>query len=301
MNDPERLLDGGSALERELLGSASDDVGSEAAYRRVQRAIGAAAMTTAATGAAAAGVAGASKAKALGGSLLVGKWLVVGATAGTLVAGSAYVTFALDAPPASRAAAPSSPAARPAGVAPAALASPSAVAAPPAPAAPESSATAETAAGSTAPEVTPRASAPALPEVASRPSHEAKSAAIAPPNETGDALVVPPAITVAPASSTPSSAPAESSLAEEVRIVDAARAALARRDPEAALEALARHRREFPGGALRLEAAVLGVRALLSTGRRAEAQAEGARVLAVHPTGPYASHVRALLDGREKP
>jgi hypothetical protein len=91
------------------------------------------------------------------------------------------------------------------------------------------------------------------------------------------------------------------SLAEEVRLVDVARAALGGGDPRAALAALARHRAEFPSGALQVEVSVLGVRALLAAGRRAEAESEGSRVLAAHPTGPYAERVRALLAGREKP
>jgi hypothetical protein len=91
------------------------------------------------------------------------------------------------------------------------------------------------------------------------------------------------------------------SLAEEVRLVDVARAALGRNDPRAALAALTRHRAEFPAGALQVEVSVLGVRALLAAGRRAEAEREGSRVLAAHPTGPYAERVRALLSGREKP
>jgi hypothetical protein len=286
MNDPERLLRGGSLLERELLESASSDAGSDAAYRRVQQVIGtAAAIGVASSSASANGAAlGAGKVKAAA-YLLFGKWLAIGATAGTVVAGTAYVALGPSRSAPERHEQSSLPRAAPPLI--------------------------------TAPPIT---TAPAASE-GGRGVAEAKSPADAPPGVLPSHATAPPALLTrrerphgegpAPAGSGaaspatdiehPEATPPAKRLAEEVYLVDTARAALARNDPEAALAVLARHRAEFPAGALRVEVAVLGVRALLGAGRRAEAEREGSRVLAAHPTGPYAERVRALLAGREKP
>jgi len=69
----------------------------------------------------------------------------------------------------------------------------------------------------------------------------------------------------------PSAAPAESDLSKESQLLRTAIAGLQRRDAAGALRELDQHRAQFPNGALREEANVLRVNALLAGGRRAEA------------------------------
>ncbi len=71
--------------------------------------------------------------------------------------------------------------------------------------------------------------------------------------------------------SPPSVAPAESDLSKESQLLRTAISRLERRDAAGALGDLDRHRAQFPDGALREEASVLRVNALLGVGRRAEA------------------------------
>ena len=277
MNDPERFLDGGRSLERALLESASADAGSDAAYRRVQHAIGVAtAIGTAGTSAAASGAAlGAGKVKAGISTALFGKWLLVGATAGTLAAGTtAYVAL--------------SPGGAPERDLPATRQAPAGTTRRAAPAPPPAIA-------SNAAETQLRAVPLAEPPADVSPSRAVTSRTR---RDRGPASVDSREATPGTGTAAAVPAPPARSLADEVNLVDDARDALTRNDPKAALAALARHRAEFPTGALRLEAAVLGVRALLGAGRIAEAEREASRVLAAHPTGPYAERVRALLADR---
>jgi hypothetical protein len=243
MNDPERLLRGGSLLERELLESASSDAGSDAAYRRVQQVIG----TAAAIGVAS------SSASANGAALGAGKVLAIGATAGTVVAGTAYVALGPSRSAPERHEQSSLPRAAPPLI--------------------------------TAPPIT---TAPAASE-GGRGVAEAKSPADAPPGVLPSHATAPPALLTrrerphgegpAPAGSGaaspatdiehPEATPPAKRLAEEVYLVDTARAALARNDPEAALAVLARHRAEFPAGALRVGPACRGRAGRVSRARRA--------------------------------
>jgi hypothetical protein len=65
--------------------------------------------------------------------------------------------------------------------------------------------------------------------------------------------------------------PAPSDLSKESQLLRTAIAGLERRDAAGALQDLDRHRAQFPNGALREEANVLRVNALLAIGKRAEA------------------------------
>jgi type IV secretory pathway VirB10-like protein len=84
-------------------------------------------------------------------------------------------------------------------------------------------------------------------------------------------------------------------LAAEVALLDRARAELARGDTAAAARSLARHGREFAGGALVAEAQFLELRILLRRGQRAAATALARRFLERFPLSPLARRVRALV------
>ena len=95
--------------------------------------------------------------------------------------------------------------------------------------------------------------------------------------------------------------PPRSRLAEEMHLLDAARRALASGDPRSALATLNDYERAFPSGALRPEASVLEVRALLATGDRAGAEALGQSVIERAPQSEHADAVRAELRARSNP
>jgi hypothetical protein len=89
------------------------------------------------------------------------------------------------------------------------------------------------------------------------------------------------------------------SLAHEVELVEAARAALARGDAAGALRSLDAHDRELPAGALMPESRVLRIEALVRAGgdgNRERANTLGDAFLSANPTGPQARRVRSVLD-----
>lgn len=96
----------------------------------------------------------------------------------------------------------------------------------------------------------------------------------------------------------PREASAQSPLdvSEEVRLVDAARAALRVGDPSTCLRLLNTRQHRFPKGLLGPEAAIVRIEALHSSGERELVRAEGERFLVRHPSGPLATRVRAILD-----
>jgi hypothetical protein len=104
-----------------------------------------------------------------------------------------------------------------------------------------------------------------------------------------------------PATETPSaspppaerSAPAQA-LAREVQLLDNARREIAAAEPVAALALLDAHDREFPTGALRPEAVVLRIEALMKTGNRRAAFELGERSVGTLPDG-YARRIKNLL------
>lgn len=92
-----------------------------------------------------------------------------------------------------------------------------------------------------------------------------------------------------------------SGLADEMRVLDGVRRALATGAPRSALSALGNYEHAFPQGALRPEAAVLKVRALLAAGDRAGAEALGQRIIERAPRSEHADAVRAELAHRTNP
>jgi hypothetical protein len=100
---------------------------------------------------------------------------------------------------------------------------------------------------------------------------------------------VPPAVEPRPAQPKLS---ADEQLALEKSYVEQARAAMARKDVDAALDALAQHERRFPKGQLTEERLALTVMALSSAGRSIEAKNVAAEFRRRFPTGLF----RATVD-----
>jgi hypothetical protein len=81
-------------------------------------------------------------------------------------------------------------------------------------------------------------------------------------------------------------------LAAQRALLDTARAALGRGNSAAALDALDAHQREFPNSVLSEEREALAIKALAGAGRRAEAEARGARFRSRYPN----SILRPAID-----
>ena len=115
-----------------------------------------------------------------------------------------------------------------------------------------------------------------------------------PPQKDTRVRLEAPAATTAASAAEP--APAQSSLAEELRLLDRARSALQQGQPGVALAALNRRDRAHPQGALGPEATVLRVQALLALGDRPAARRVADRWLRRHPRGAHSRRIRSLLN-----
>ncbi|MDF3070583.1 MAG: hypothetical protein K0R38_6184 [Polyangiaceae bacterium] len=144
---------------------------------------------------------------------------------------------------------------------------------------------------------------PARPALVPRPSsvpREGRPGAPAPrPAEARVALPPPTSAAPAPSSPVPDAPRREAPEAKrnegasrsgsarqyalELEILEPARQAIARGNYAAALEAVARHEQSFPSGQLAEERSALRVRALWSSGRRAEARAAAAVFASRYP------------------
>jgi len=100
----------------------------------------------------------------------------------------------------------------------------------------------------------------------------------------------------APVKRTSKPAPADSAadLGEQLRLIDAARAAVAAGNASAAAAALSSYRTRFPRGPFGQEAAVLQIKTLDLQGNHALAAAEARNFLARYPNSPHASVVRRI-------
>lgn len=94
--------------------------------------------------------------------------------------------------------------------------------------------------------------------------------------------------------------PAGSSLADEVTLVDDARAALRRGDVARALTRLETHATRFPSGALTIERDALRIEALATQGREAEARAAALSFTRAHPGAPIPPRAKKALEGDAK-
>jgi hypothetical protein len=141
---------------------------------------------------------------------------------------------------------------------------------------------------------TPLASTPSSPRVVT-----SDSVSPAPPPSEPTGSPSPRASGATPPGEAPAPSRTEgasgSRLAEEVASLDRVRRAVRGGDGARALADLARHRREFPRGALGVEAAVLEIEALARAGRRAEAVARARVFRAAQPSSPYAARLRAIV------
>lgn len=283
------LLGEPTELESLLLESAGDDEPAAEALEKVGAAlgVGAAALATASAGSALAGsTAAAGNAVALAKPLTaisLAKWLAVGIGAGMATGGVAQV--------ASRAVEP----------APAVMLTAAPVAAPPstvatrAPLAPA----ARVEVTSPAPEAaSPIGTAPPASTATFAPLPAATGAALDPapnavPAHTGSAAFdAPPANTVGTA--------VTSTLGDETKALDGARAALARGNAAQALAGLDAYRAKWPAGALGAEAALLRVDALLRLGNRPSAEREASALIGAAPSSRYATRARALLAAKRE-
>jgi hypothetical protein len=97
----------------------------------------------------------------------------------------------------------------------------------------------------------------------------------------------------------PALAPKPSTLAEEVAILDQARAAAAQGDSVGTLKLTNRYKRQFPNGTMAPEAQLLQVEALVRTGQTAAAAPIARQLLQAAPNGPHAERIRALLPAKD--
>jgi hypothetical protein len=97
----------------------------------------------------------------------------------------------------------------------------------------------------------------------------------------------------------PSHASARFEVAEEVRLVDAARAAIRSGDAARCLDVLSERKQRFPKGVLAPEAAMLRISALKISGQSAQAKREAEQFLTRYASGPLANKVRATLSALE--
>jgi hypothetical protein len=135
----------------------------------------------------------------------------------------------------------------------------------------------------------------ALPTLAVPPVIEGTTTTAEAPKSAPEALEAPkPTAPSKPSSSAES--PRETTLRDEVALLDRARAEIARGATGEALATLAKHDATFPRGFLGSEAEVLRIEALVRAGRTTEAKSRGEALLAREPNGPHAQRVRTLLD-----
>lgn len=136
---------------------------------------------------------------------------------------------------------------------------------------------------------------------ASTPANVAPSANLAPPPSapaSASATLAPPdspAPSAAPKPLPLTPTPREIGLADETRMLDEARTALAKGDPRGALLVLDRYDREAKQRVLGPEATMVRIEALHARGDDKAARAIARRFLAANPGSAYEDRVRSLL------
>jgi TolA-binding protein len=269
MSAPRRLIEADDELERELIRSAHGDGPSDRALERMLLGLGVEVSKLPPTLASASPSAAASS--KIPGALLA-KWLAAGMAIGAVTSsGAQLIGGTVDPQVPSLARTSESSLGRAAPPAPSQLSPPSQ--ATPAPTLPASAVL-----PTTRPRPAPQLGLPA--PAAAESSSSAETTAQQP--ALGSFALEPPPARPA-------------TLADEMRLLDAARRALADRDASTALSRLASYESAFPNGALQPEESVLKVRALLAAGNRAAAEALGKRVIERAPRSEHADAVRAVL------
>jgi hypothetical protein len=92
-------------------------------------------------------------------------------------------------------------------------------------------------------------------------------------------------------------APKAPPIVEEAALLQAARSALARREPDRALARIREHARKFEHGALAEERGVLEVRAWCQLGEIAEARRAAEALVAASPGSGWAARVHRPCEG----
>jgi hypothetical protein len=277
MKDPSRWVELSSdEFERDLLLSSRGDVGSERAYQRTLTSLGVGvlipiAAAQVAEGAAASAALGAAPAKSLGAAVLL-KWLGSGMLLGTVTASGIGLSSHV-VQQASRAQVTVPTAAVPARRAPNVVAS------------------------------SPRLvlETPSIPASDRASNTTGRRGARMPEPPVAPSVPHAPALPASPAQVSDRELTDTNSLEREMRLLDAARRALARNAAAEALTTLRAYASEFEDGSLVPEARVLEVRALLAAGERERASALGRHIIAANPQGRHAEAVRALLARRSNP
>jgi len=100
--------------------------------------------------------------------------------------------------------------------------------------------------------------------------------------------------TVTSASAAPTASANMNDLSEQLRLIDAARTAIANHDASAAAQALASYSSQFPRGSFGQEAAVLRIETLEQQGNHQQAAAQARGFLAKHPNSPHVSLVKRI-------
>lgn len=99
---------------------------------------------------------------------------------------------------------------------------------------------------------------------------------------------------VSNAAKTPAPADSASDLSEQLRLIDAARAAVASGNSAAATQALSSYSAKFPRGSFGQEAAVLRIETVDMQGNHAQAAALARSFLLQHPNSPHVSLVQRI-------
>jgi hypothetical protein len=98
------------------------------------------------------------------------------------------------------------------------------------------------------------------------------------------------------ASASPAPADSATDLNEQLRLIDAARAAVAAGNSSAASQALSTYGSKFPHGSFGQEAAVLRIETVDLQGNHGQASALARSFLAQHPNSPHVSLVQRIAD-----
>jgi hypothetical protein len=277
VSEPRRLIEADDEFERDLILAAHGDQPSPRALERTLVSIGVG-LAVIPAGAVATAAPGAAVGSKLGLAVLA-KWLLGGLALGIVAAGGLQLGSLVVAPPTA-----STGVTRPADTAPVAPRSQDHGAG-------SSERALPTLDGTPAPPA-PLPARPIVPNLAATVRAPAEAAhAGAPPERT--LAPVPGSAERSFAVAAPAQSPTE--LERETTLLDAARRSLAHGDAKGALAALDGYARAFPRGALRPEASVLQVRALLAAGERSAAEALGRRIIAASPRSEHADAVRAAL------
>ncbi len=101
---------------------------------------------------------------------------------------------------------------------------------------------------------------------------------------------------VAGVSKTPAPADSASDLGEQLRLIDAARTAVAAGNASSAAQALSTYSAKFPHGSFGQEAAVLRIETVDLQGNHGQASALARSFLAQHPNSPHVNLVQRIAD-----